>query len=80
VSDQEWDQAGADPDAYPPGIDPYPPEDFGPTDHDLVTDHPFTPSAWPDVCGHRGEPGDWPCGYAEDEHERPEGAQEGGDA
>ena len=50
----------------------------------LVTDHPFQQAtwqdAWPDLCGYRGEPGDWPCGFSEAEHVRLEGATEGGDA
>ena len=35
---------------------------------DLVTDHPFQASPWPDTCGYRGEQGDWMCGYGAAEH------------
>jgi hypothetical protein len=34
---------------------------------DLVTDHPFKPGRWGDVCTHVGPHG-FPCGYAEAEH------------
>jgi hypothetical protein len=40
---------------------------------DLITDHPYQPSEWGDICGHRGEPGDWPCGFGVVEHVDPGG-------
>ena len=50
------------------------------TSLDLVTDHPFKPGRWGDICTYVHENG-WTCGYAEAEHaERLEGATEGGDA
>jgi hypothetical protein len=55
VSEQEWDQAGADPE----------------TDQDpWITGHPFTSAtfrdAWPGICGH--EVDGLPCGYSREEH------------
>ena len=50
-----------------------------PTDHDLITDHPYQPSEWGDICGHIVS--GWPCGFGAAEHtERLEGATGGGDA
>jgi hypothetical protein len=38
-------------------------------DQDQIRDHPFQPMpGWPDLCGYRGEPGDWQCGYSRAEH------------
>jgi hypothetical protein len=51
-----------------------------PTDRDLVTDHPYEATFWPDTCGHC-YPNGWMCGYTQAEHERGNGAPpEGGGA
>ena len=44
-----------------------------------IIDHPYQPTAWPDTCGYQYPTG-WPCGYSQAEHERLEGAPEGGEA
>ena len=38
------------------------------TDLDLIIDHAYQPTAWPDTCGHRYATG-WPCGYSQDDHQ-----------
>jgi hypothetical protein len=40
------------------------------TDLDLIVDHPFEVSPWPDVCGYGGGPDNWiqMCGYSRAEH------------
>jgi hypothetical protein len=49
-----------------------------PTDLDLVTDHPYRPGRWGDVCVHVHENG-WTCGYSRAEHERLKGAPADGE-
>jgi hypothetical protein len=46
---------------------------------DLVTDHPYKPGRWGDLCVYVHENG-WTCGYLRAEHGRLEGATEGGEA
>jgi hypothetical protein len=36
---------------------------------DLITDHPYQPSEWGDICAQ--EINGWPCGYSRAEHTDP---------
>jgi hypothetical protein len=38
-------------------------------DLDQITDHPFLPGSWPDICHHQHEGWyGWMCGYTREEH------------
>ena len=39
-----------------------------PTDLDLITDHPYVPSEWGDICGYQPADFPFPCGYGVVEH------------
>jgi hypothetical protein len=40
-----------------------------------ISDHPFQPGAWPDVCGYIDEL-DWTCGFTRAEHTHISGSEQ----